>query len=146
MSTAFYEDHGIRFNHSATWEVDESDDGVQTTISVQSPDGLTFALITIDTARPTVAEMLDVALSAMQEEYAELEIVPASELIGGHRAEGYDLEFVSLDLLGGCVLRCFQTARKTVLFFGQWSMVDLDDDAPEETIHAIRRTLRESDS
>jgi hypothetical protein len=146
MSTAFYEDHGIRFDHPADWEVDESDDGVQTTISVQSPDGLTFALITIDTARPTVAEMLGVALTAMQEEYVELEIVPASELLGGHRAEGYDLEFVSLDLLGGCVLRCFQTPRKTVLFFGQWSMVNLDDDEPEQIVHAIRKTLRETDS
>ena len=144
MSTAFYEDHGIRFDHPATWEVDESDDGLQTTISVQSPHGLTFALITIDTTRPTATEMLGVALSAMREEYAELEIVPASELLDGHRAEGYDLEFVSLDLLGGCVLRCFQAPQKTVLFFGQWSMVDLDDDEPEEIIHAIRKTLRET--
>jgi hypothetical protein len=146
MSTAFYQDHGIRFEHPADWEVDESDDGIQTTISAQSPDGLTFALITVDNNRPTVAEMLNVAISAMKEEYAELAVVPVCELIDGHRAEGYDLEFVSLDLLGGCVLRCFQTARRTVLFFGQWSMDDLNDEEPEEIIHTIRRSLHETDS
>ena len=143
---SMYEDHGIRFDHPSDCEVDESDDGVQTTISVQAPDGLTFALITLDTNRPTIAEMLDLALSAMKEEYADLAVVPVSELLGGHCAEGYDLEFVSLDLLGGCVMRCFQTLRKTVLFFGQWSMDDLNDDEPEELIHAIRKTLRETDS
>lgn len=141
-----YNERGIRFDYPHEWEIDESDDGIQVTISVQSPDGLTFALITVDNDRPTAAAMLDVALTAMKEEYPELSIVPVCELIAGHRTEGYDLEFVTLDLLGGCVLRCFQTPRRTLLFFGQWSMDDLNDEEPEEIIHSIQSSLKETDS
>lgn len=138
-----YEDHGIRFEYPEDWELEITDDGPVTTVSIQSPGGLAFALVTVDDTRRAPSEMADEALSAMREEYPELDAVPALETIGGHRAVGHDVEFISLDMTNTCAIRCFRTPRRTVLVFGQWS--DLEADESEAQIQGFRRSLEETD-
>src|SRR4051812_42397464 len=113
--TSLFDDFGIRFRYPADWELEVTDEGTLTTVSVQSPGGLAFALVTVDDSRPDPAEMADQALSAMREEYPTLDAAPALEPINGHRAVGHDVEFISLDMTNACAIRCFRTPRRSVL-------------------------------
>jgi hypothetical protein len=139
-----YDDHGIRFEYPEGWEVEETDDGDVTTVALHAPDGLAFALVTLDDSRPAPAAMADEALQAMRDEYPGLDAAPALEVIGGHRAVGHDVEFISLDLTNACAIRCFRTGRRTVLLFGQWS--DVEDEGTADALAAIRRSVEETDT
>ncbi len=146
MATTIFDDHGIRFEHPASWELDESDDDARATIGVQSPSGLAFVMVTLDADRPAPAAMVDEAVAAMREEYPGIESLPAADEVGDHRAEGCDLEFFALDLVSACSIRAFRTPRRTVLVFAQWSVVDADDEEPEAVFAGVLRTLEETDS
>ena len=139
-----YDDQGIRFTYPTDWELEVADDGPRRTIALQSPNGLAFAMVTIDEDAPDAAAMIAEALAAMREEYPHLEATPAFETIDGHPAEGHDLEFFSLDMLNGCAIRGVRTPRRTVLIFGQWSEMAGDD--AEADLLALRRSLEETDS
>jgi hypothetical protein len=138
-----YDDHGIRFEYPDEWELESTDDGPVTTVSVQSPGGLAFVFVTVDESRPAPAELADEALSAMREEYPNLDAVPAMEPLGDHRAVGHDIEFISLDMTNSCAIRCFRSSQRTILIFGQWS--DMDGDQNEALITGVRRSLEETD-
>ena len=140
--TGIYEAHGIRFEYPGDWELEVTDDGPVTTVALQSPGGLAFALVTTDDSRPAPAEVADEALTAMREEYPNLDATPALETINSHNAVGHDVEFISLDMTNTCAIRCFRTPRRTVLVFGQWS--DLDENS-EDLIRDVRRSLEETD-
>ena len=144
MAPNFYDDRGIRFEYPESWELEETDDGQTTTLSVQSPGGLAFALVTIDETRPEPDEVAEAALTAMREEYPTLDAVPALETIDGHEAIGHDAEFFSLDMTNTCAIRCFRTPRRTILVFGQWS--ELEGDDAESRIRGVRQSLEETDS
>jgi hypothetical protein len=141
--TEIYDDHGIRFEYPGDWEIEVTDDGPLTTVAVQAPSGLAFALVTVDDDRPAPAEVADQALEALREEYPVLDAAPALESINGHRAVGHDVEFISLDMTNSCTIRCFRTPRRTVLLFGQWS--DLVGEECELTLGAVRRSFEETD-
>jgi hypothetical protein len=148
MAITIFDDLGIRFEYPHEWDLDVSDDGARSTVSVTSPDGLAFAMVTVDEDRPPPAEMVDEALGAMRDEYPDLEVSPAIEEIDGHKAVGHDLEFFSLDMLNGCAIRGFRTKRRTILVFEQWAELDHDasDPDPDDLMRAVRRTLEETDS
>jgi len=143
MITANYEGHGIRFGYPDDWEVEVTDDGPVSTVAIQSPGGLAFALVTVDESCPAPAEMADQALEAMREEYPTLDAVPALETIAGHNAPGHDVEFISLDMTNSCAIRCFRTPRRTVLVFGQWSDLDAEENAAH--FDGVKRSLQETD-
>jgi hypothetical protein len=142
--TGIYDDRGVRFEYPADWELEVTDDGPRTTVAVQSPSGLAFALVTLDASGPAPSEVADEVLAAMRDEYPGLDASPARETIDGHDAVGHDLEFFSLDMTNSCAIRCYQTPRRTVLVFGQWS--DLDDEGSAGQIQGVRRSLEETDS
>jgi hypothetical protein len=144
MSTAYFEDHGIRFEYPDDWELEVTDDGPRTTVEVASPGGLAFALVTVDDDRPAASELADEALSALREEYPTLDAFPAMETIGGHKAVGHDVEFISLDLTNSCAIRSFRTPRRTVFVLAQWS--DLEEDDAESALLAVRRSIEETDA
>src|SRR3954453_22579714 len=137
--TEVYNDRGIRFEYPGDWELEVTDDGPLTTVAVQAPGGLAFALITVDDTRPAPADVADQALEALREEYPVLDAAPALETINGHRAVGHDVQFMSPDMTNSCPIRSFRTPRRTVLLFGQWS--DLVDDESEAALGAVRRTF-----
>ncbi len=142
--TGMYDDHGIRFQYPADWELEVDDDGSDVTLTLNAPDGLAFALIRLDDTRPAPAEVADQALEAMREEYPTLDTSPAIETIGGHCAVGHDVEFISLDLTNACTIRCFRTKLRTVLLFGQWS--DIEDEETTAALLGVRRSFRETDA
>lgn len=144
MAVNCFDDHGIRFEYPHDWEVEVTDSGAVLTVSVQAPNGLAFALVTTDETCPPPAEVADEALAAMREEYPGLDAAPALETIDGHRAVGHDIEFISLDMTNNCSIRCYRTARRTVLVFGQWS--DIDDEDAGDLIRVVNRSLEETDA
>lgn len=139
--TGMFDDLGIHFEYPMDWELEVNDDGPRTTVMVQAPSGLAFALITLDSTRPAPAELADEALAAMREEYPGLDAVSALETIDGHRAIGHDIEFVSLDMLNGCAIRCYRSAKRTILIFNQWS--DLEDNEAESQFRMLRSSIAE---
>ncbi len=145
-ATAIWDDFGVRFEYPADWDLDVSEDGTRTTVSVQAPDGMAFAFVSLDEGgdAPSPEDLAAEALQAMRAEYPDLEAADAREEIDGHLALGHDLTFFSLDVPGGCVIRAFRTERRTVLVFGQWS--DLDSEEVESQVRLLRRTLEETDS
>jgi hypothetical protein len=141
--TEVYMDRGVRFEYPGDWELEVTDDGPLTTVAIQAPGGLAFALITVDDSCPAPAEVADQALEALREEYPVLDATPALETINGHPAVGHDIEFISLDMTNSSSIRCFRTPRRTVLLFGQWS--DLVSDESDATLGAVRRSFEETD-
>lgn len=139
-----YDDRGIRFEYPGDWEVDVVDDGPRTAVTVQSPAGPAFAMVSVDDSRPDPVDLADEALAALRDEYPGLDAVPARETIDGHDAAGYDVEFFSLDMTNTCVLRSFQTPRRTVFLMAQWS--DLEGDEADDALRAVRRSIEETDS
>jgi hypothetical protein len=143
--SGIYDDHGIRFEYPADWELDVTDDGPRVTVGVQSSTGLAFALVTVDDDRPAPADLADEALAALQEEYPTLHAMPALEVIDGHKAVGHDVEFISLDLNNAGAIRAFRTPRRTIFCLAQWSD-DLEGEEAEQTLKALRRSLEETDA
>src|SRR3954447_10893464 len=142
--TQIYDDGGIRFEYPGDWELEETDDETITTVAVQAPGGLAFALVTMDDSCPAPAEVADQALEALREEYPVLDATPALETIQGHRAVGHDVEFISLDMTNSCTIRSFRTPRRTVFVLAQWS--DLEEGDAEATLLAVRRSIEETDA
>ncbi len=141
MATETYEDHGVRFEYPSNWNVEVTEDGPETTIDVQHPEGLAFALLRTDEARPDPSALADEALAAMREEYSDLEAVPVIETLREHVATGYDVDFFSLDIANGARIRCFRSPRRTVLVFGQWS--DLGEEDLSGLVRGVFRSLEE---
>ncbi|MHB1560253.1 MAG: hypothetical protein ACYC61_22610 [Isosphaeraceae bacterium] len=127
MAIQIYEGHGVRFQYPFDWELEETEDGDATTVEVQAPGGLGFALIRTDESCPDPAGVADEVLEAMRAEYPELDVAPALESLDGHRATGYDVEFFSLDITNAAAIRSYRTEARTVLVFGQWSDIGGDD-------------------
>ncbi len=144
MSNAIFDDHGVRFDYPADWEIDVGVDGPRTSVTIQSPNGPAFAIVIADEARPEPREMADEAVEALRGDYPELDATPASEIIDGHAAVGHDAGFFSLDVTNSCVIRCFRTPRRTIFFLAQWS--DLEDDDLEATFAAVRGSIEETDA
>ncbi len=144
MAVNFYDDNGIRFEYPHDWEVDIGEDGTRRSVTVQSSSGPAFAMVTVDASCPSPGEMADEALAALREEYPVLESSPGNESIAGHNAVGHDVEFFSLDMSNNCVIRCFQTPRRTVFILAQWS--DAEQNEPERTLAAVRQSIEETDS
>ena len=141
-----FDNHGIRFGYPATWELDEADDDDRATITVQSPSGPSFVMVTLDDERPEPSEMVDEAVAAMREEYPAIDVAAVADTLAGHPAVGYDLEFFSVDMVSECALRAFRSAKRTVLVLAQWSSVDSDDDADAEaSARALMASLTETD-
>ena len=142
MALTLFDDNGIRFQHPDDWTVEVTADGAVTTVALHAPGDLSFALVTTDDDRPAPAEVADLALEAMREEYPTLDALPALETIAGYHAVGHDVEFISLDMTNTCAIRVFQTTRRTVLLFGQSS--DLAEEDAGHVLAAIRQSFVET--
>ncbi len=108
-----YEGHGIRFRYPVYWEVTEQEDDEATSITVASPD-TSFWSISLFHDAPSPQEVLESALEAFREEYAEADVYSSTERIGDRAGVARDLDFVCFELINSAFLRSFQTERYTV--------------------------------
>ena len=144
MNLAIYDNRGIRFEYPSDWEIDEAEDGTRTTVSIQAPSGLAFAIVTIDDQDADPAALVSEGLAALKEEYPTLTADPTEENIDGHDTTGFDVEFVSLDLSVACTLRGFRTPRRTLFLLTQWS--DLESLDAEDALRSLRQSVEETDA
>ncbi len=138
-----YEDHGVRFEYPSDWELEVTDDGEVTTVDVQHPGGIAFLLVRIDESCPDPTLVADSAMDAMREEYPDLDVEPVLDTLAEHPATGYDLEFFALDVSNAARIRCFDTPRRTVLAFGQWT--DLGEPELPALVDGMLRSLEETE-
>jgi hypothetical protein len=136
-----YEDHGVRFEYPSDWALEVTDEGEVSTVDVQHPSGTAFLLVRTDESCPDPDDVADSALEAMREEYPDLDAFPVIESLHEHCLTGHDVEFFSLDFSNAALIRCFRTARRTVLVFGQWS--DLGEDDAPDLVGEMLRSLEE---
>lgn len=139
-----FDDHGIRFRYPADWELEDESNDERTNLTLTAPDGVAFAIVSLDATRPDPKAEADQALAAMREEYPTLEDRARTETIDGHEAIGYDAEFFSLDFVNTFSVRSFRTPRRTVVVFTQWS--DAEGDEIGDRIDDIRRSIEETDA
>jgi len=128
-----------------TWELEESEDGSRSLMTVSEPGGTAFAMISVDTACPAPAEVADEALETLRADYPDLDSYPALEEVTEFNAIGHDVEFFSFDFLNICSIRCFRTPRRTVLILSQWCET-VDGEGLERIFAAIRKSFEETDA
>src|SRR3990172_3521490 len=103
---AVYEGHGLRFMYPENWHLDVQPGESVVTISVQSPS-TAFWMITLFEGQAAAGDVAAEALSALRDDYPELDADEARETLAGHPAVGHDISFVSLDLTNTCWTRAF---------------------------------------
>jgi hypothetical protein len=103
-----YQGHGISFRYPTGWELTEQED-----------DETSFWSISLFHDGPSPKEVLESAVEALREEYAEADIYPSMARIGKRPGVARDVDFVCFELINSAFLRSFQTERFTVLVLYQ---------------------------
>ena len=144
MAQATYNAHGIRFEYSVGWTLEEVEDGPRMTVTATAEDGLGFAFVALDTTPGIDPDALaQEALDALREEYPTLRSQPATSEIDGQASVGHAIEFDSLDIPNECVIHCRVTPNRAILYFAQWSTL-ADGDQRESDLALIQNTLQET--
>ncbi len=137
-SSEVYREHGILFAYPNGWSLEEAvSDGDDLTISLT--DGVAFWTLTLMWERPEVERVLVEAKTAFEEEYDELDAHPVQEKISLRDAEGYDINFVCMELINHVSLRCFRTGRFTA--FLMYQMTDHEQKYYEPLFSEITSSL-----
>lgn len=113
-----YEQHGVRFLYPGNWELDEKSGEGEVTISVNSPE-TSFWSLSLYYERPDPELLVEKAVDAFRDEYAELDQYPAEVRLCRRETAARDVEFVCLELINGAFLRAFQTPDFTALVLYQ---------------------------
>ena len=127
--TSLYENLGVRFQYPADWQIEEDRTVEFVSVSVQGPGGAFFTLVIYEYPRDHKA-MLDEAVQAIRDEFAEPDQRRAWQTLSGHRATGRDLSFYSLDLTNTCAIRAFSTDDRTFMVMYQATDADLPEVQP----------------
>ncbi len=96
-------------------------------------------MICLRSDTPATEEVADAALSALQEDYPELEYDPCIDSVAGQPAVGHVIRFFSLDLTNTCWTRSFYSSEGTVLVL--WQVNDLELEQAEPILKAICSTF-----
>ena len=124
-SPTIYREHGILFEVPPGWDVHEQTDE-EGVLTITVNDGAAFWSLTLMWDRPQIERVLREARTAFEEEYEELDIETVQTKISRRDAEGYDIQFVCLELINWVYLRCFRTGRFTA--FVMYQMTDHERD------------------
>ena len=135
---AVYEGHGLRFMYPENWQLDVQPGESVVTISVQSPS-TAFWMITLFEGQAAAGDVAAEALSALRDDYPELDADEARETLAGHPAVGHDISFVSLDLTNTCWTRAFRAPPTTFLVIFQTNDRELPQS--ELVLRAISKSL-----
>jgi hypothetical protein len=129
-----FADDGIRFRYPESWSLEREQSDTGWTISLQSP-GTAFLLLSLDRDMPSVNRVTETALTALREDYPDLDAEDAVDSIAGQPAVGHDIRFFSLDLTNTCWTRSFYSSLGTVLVLCQAN--DLELPVHEPILRAI---------
>ena len=132
---------GIHFLYPENWTLDEADAlKGETSVSVYSPDGA-FWSIMLHPQSADPKELARAALTAMKQEYEDLEAEPVSDTVSGQAMSGFDMNFYCLDLTNTACIRGFRTDDFTYLLLCQAE--DREFKQVEPVFRAITTSLLE---
>ncbi len=137
MAAQFDED-GIRFRYPENWRLERDDTEEGWTVTLQSPD-TAFLMVCLREDAPTTDEMVEAAMTALRNEYPDLETDDCVDSLAGQPAVGNDVRFFSLDLTNTCWLRSFYCSHGTVIVM--WQATDLEIEQNEPILRAICASL-----
>jgi hypothetical protein len=110
---------GIAFQYPENWSLDEEDAMAgRRSVTIYSPGGA-FWTISILPHSADPQEMAQTAVNAMEEEYKEVEVAEAREMLAGHELVGFDLNFFFLDLTNTALVRSLRNELGTFVVFYQ---------------------------
>jgi hypothetical protein len=116
---AVYENFGVRFLYPENWLItDEEGDAWPRTLTVQSPE-TGFWSLHLYPPNQKLKPVMDELVGAIQEEFGEVEVLPASENFADTATTGVDLAFFYLDLLVEAKIRCVRTPSATLIWLYQ---------------------------
>lgn len=142
IMVALFEETGIRVRYPENWRLERADHENGWTVTLQSPDSA-FLMLSVNEEMPSIDQVAETALSALREDYPELEADDCIDSLAGQPAVGHDIRFFSLDLTNTCWTRCFYSSQGTVLVLCQVN--DLDLDQYEPILRAICASLEIED-
>jgi hypothetical protein len=110
---------GISFLYPDNWDLDDEEtDGRHGSVAIYSPTG---AFVSIG-VHPRVIKPLDLAKGAVDgilEEYGEVDVEEAQQMVSGRELVGYDLNFFCMDFTSTATVRCLRTHSATYSVFCQ---------------------------
>lgn len=137
--TATYDRDGVCFQYPENWSLSEEPSGRdRLSVSVTSGSGA-FWSVTVYEPSFSARKLCHQALSAMRDEYEEVEVDSISEQIADESTMGYDLQFYCLDFLVRCRVLSLTTLGKTILL--TWQAEDRDFDSLKPVFYAITTSL-----
>jgi hypothetical protein len=139
---AEFHQNGIQFRYPENWRIEREENEEGWTVSLQSPD-TAFLMICYREDQPDPSEVAETALTALKEEYEELEADDCVDSVAGQPAVGHDIRFFSFDLTNTCWTRSFCSSQGTVLVMCQVNDLELEKNEP--ILRAICKSLALSD-
>ncbi len=136
---AVFEEGGIRLQYPENWKLVKEPSEEGWTIIIQSPE-TAFLLLTLREDSPDPQMLVDTALTALREDYEDLEADSAVESLAGLPAIGHDIRFFSLDLTNTCWTRSMETEQGTILLMCQFN--DLESEINQTVLRAMCASLQ----
>jgi hypothetical protein len=116
---AKFENLGISFQYPDNWTLDDSDAiAGGNAVTVYSPGGV-FWTVAVHPRSADPLELADGVVTAMREEYKEIETDEIRETVLGRELVGYDLSFYYLDFVNSAQVRSLKTPTNTYTIFCQ---------------------------
>jgi hypothetical protein len=125
---------GVRFKYPTNWALDVEPDGDGWTAHVQSPT-TAFLMVTLRPELDTPETLAEEALTAVGEDYKELDAQEVIESFAGRPAVGHDIDFLTLDTPITCKTRSIDTPTGPMLVLCQFGAFERE--AVEPVFQAI---------
>jgi hypothetical protein len=110
---------GISFQYPDNWTLEDTDAVAgRRSVTVYSPGGAFWSLA-IHPRSADPSRLAEGVVTAMKEEYADLEVQETHERLAGHETVGYDLNFYCLDLTNSAQIRAVRVGQGTYTIFCQ---------------------------
>lgn len=124
-----FEGHGIRLEYPEDWVPHEQSAPEEFTLTVNSP-ATSFWAVTLLFDRPKPERVVDSVLSALREEYSEIDVYDSEDRIGDELTLAHDVDFVCHDLIGSAFLRAIMLPQFTLFVLYQGADFELDEVQP----------------
>ena len=116
---AIFEQSGLRFEYPDNWSVELPEEGKSGEQVVVSSPETAFWHLSRHPSEVELEPLFDEVLAALRAEYQDIEVEPAHESLEDFELEGYDVNFICLDLTNTCWLRACRTPSATFLLLCQ---------------------------
>lgn len=134
-----YKNFGIQLLYPEGWTVTEEEtENWPRTVTLQSPN-TTFWTLTAYPAEYNILELIDFAIESTREEFPDLEVLEAHEVLNDMQLKGVDICFFYLDLLVEAKVRAIQTPSMALIWHYQGESREFE--AMEPVFAAIATTL-----